>query len=731
MTCASCVTRVEKSIKRVEGVENAEVNLATERARVTFSKKDSEPDLVITAIENAGYSAATVVIKSKIEDAKDKDRKKSKVAAEKHRLYIAIILSLPLVLPMLGNPFGYHWMPPAWLQFILATPVQFWLGARFYVAGWKAVKARSGNMDLLVALGTTAAYGLSLYYLVQSWRLGMTAHDQMNHLYFESSAVVITLVLLGKYLESRAKRQTTDAIDALQALRPDTARVRRNGTELEVNIDQIKVKDIVVVKPGERVAVDGILKEGISQVDESLLTGESLPITKNPGDVITGGSINGDGLIAIETTAIGHESILARMIRMVEDAQSAKAPIQRIVDRVSEVFVPVVLVISFATLLFWGLTNGDWEIAIINAVAVLVIACPCALGLATPTSIMVGTGQAAKAGILIKDASALETAHKIKKVAFDKTGTLTEGKPFVTGLVANGITSDQALQLAAAIQSGSEHPLAKAVLLETSKQKLTFIAAAHIKNVPGRGIEGKVDGSSVFIGTDRFMTDHQVSTKLFLDSAKRHQNLGHSVSYVGRTGDQNAVALIAFGDKIKETSANAIKTLKKLGISTIMITGDNEGSAKNVAGSIGISEIRANVLPADKLSIIQSLKSDGSVIAMVGDGINDAPALAAADVGIAMATGTDVAMHTASITLMRGDPLLIADAIDISNKTYAKIRQNLFWAFIYNIVGIPLAAAGFLSPVVAGAAMALSSVSVVSNALLLRRWKPSNHEVRT
>ena len=726
MTCASCVTRVEKSVRRIPGVENVEVNLATERARVTYKTPENGNNLVIDAIEHAGYTAALIVSRSKQQEAKDLEKRQSKVAQEKQRLIIAALLSAPLVAPMLGSIFGYHWMPPGWIQFVLATPVQFWLGRRFYLAGWKAAKAKSGNMDLLVAIGTSAAYGLSLYYLLLGWVSNASSHEQMSHLYFESSSVVITLVLLGKYLESRAKRQTTDAIDALQALRPDTARIRRNDIEIEISITDIKLKDIVIIKPGERVAVDGILRSGQSQVDESLLTGESLPVIKKIGDQVTGGSINGEGHIEVETIAIGQESVLARMIRLVENAQAGKAPIQRTVDRVSAIFVPVVLVISLATLFFWGLTNGNWEAAIINAVAVLVIACPCALGLATPTSIMVGTGQAAKAGILIKDANALEIAHKVTKVAFDKTGTLTEGKPFVTGLITKQQSSSQALLLAAAVQSGSEHPLAKAVLAEAAKHQLTFSTAKNIRNTPGRGIEGLVDGQLVLIGTEVFMREQGIETNAFLNEAKNHQRLGHSVSYVAIKGEAEAIALIAFGDKIKETSSETVNKLTNLGISSIMITGDNEGSARNVATAVGISELRFNVMPAEKLSIIEALKKEGAIIAMVGDGINDAPALAAADVGIAMATGTDVAMHTAGITLMRGNPLLIADAIDISNRTYAKIRQNLFWAFIYNVVGIPLAAAGLLSPIIAGAAMALSSVSVVSNALLLRRWKPAS-----
>jgi Cu+-exporting ATPase len=623
---------------------------------------------------------------------------------------------------MAGLLFGQHWMLPGWAQLLLATPVQFWLGARFYRAGWRALKARTGNMDLLVALGTSAAYGLSVYQLIRH-----AGHEGM-HLYFEASAAVITLVLLGKWLETRAKRQTTDAIRALNALRPDRARVRREGHDIDVALTEVKVGDLVVVRPGERVPVDGEVREGQSQVDESLITGESLPVAKQPGSRVTGGSVNAEGLLLVETRAIGAETTLSRIIRMVENAQAAKAPIQKLVDKVSAVFVPVVIVIAIATLAGWGLATGDWEQAVLNAVAVLVIACPCALGLATPTAIMAGTGVAARHGILIKDAEALEIAHRVKRVAFDKTGTLTEGKPELMAYEAADGGHDSLLSIAAGIQQGSEHPLARAVLQAAAARSISVPAMAGLRALPGRGVQASTEGSSFYLGSSRLMQELGAGLGELEAVAARHEQSGRTVSWLARerSGRRDVVGLLAFGDRPKAVAARAVARLHAQNVQTAMLTGDNRGSAEAVAQSLGIDTVRAEVLPEDKADAVRAFREDGAVVAMVGDGINDAPALAAADVGIAMSTGTDVAMHAAGITLMRGDPLLVADALDISRRTYGKIRQNLFWAFIYNIVGIPLAAFGLLSPVIAGAAMAFSSVSVVSNALLLRRWRPAS-----
>ena len=714
MTCASCVARVEKALSAVPGVGGASVNLATEVATVKADKRVAF-DVLRGAVEKAGYSVRPAP------EAALAGAVGPKPANDWWPVAVAAALSIPLVIPMIALLFGVEWMLPGWLQLALATPVQFWLGARFYRSGWNAVKARAGNMDLLVALGTSAAYGLSLYQLLVHGGHGMA------HLYFEASAVVITLVLLGKLLETRAKRQTTEAIRALNALRPETARVRRDGQDREVAVNQVVNGDWVVIRPGERVPVDGVVVEGASQVDESLITGESLPVAKHEGDKVTGGSVNAEGLLIVRTTAIGAESTLARIVRLVESAQAKKAPIQRLVDRVSEVFVPVVIGMALLTLLGWGLGTGNWEAAILNAVAVLVIACPCALGLATPTAVMAGTGVAARHGILIKDAEALEIAHKVKVVAFDKTGTLTAGKPEL--VAADAVDGDRRafLLASASIQAGSEHPLARAVLDAATRENLQPLPASLVRAIAGRGMAAVVDRRELRLGSTRLMDELKVDLRALAGRAAELQAQGRTVSWLADVTSQPALlGLLAFGDTVKPTAALAIARLRAQGVKSVLVTGDNRGSAQAVGKQLGIDEIRAEVLPEDKARIVAELKAGGVTVAMVGDGINDAPALAAADVGIAMSTGTDVAMHAAGVTLMRGNPALVADAIDISRRTYAKIRQNLFWAFIYNLVGVPLAAFGLLSPVLAGAAMAFSSVSVVANALMLRRWKGSN-----
>nr|WP_051340496.1 heavy metal translocating P-type ATPase [Azospirillum halopraeferens] len=718
MTCASCVGRVEKALKRVPGVTAAAVNLATERARVTGHGLDAAR--LVEAVESAGFGAA-------VPDEEDVAVAAPDEAAERSRrdlLHVAAagLLSLPLVAGMAGEMLGFAVMPPGWLQFLLATPVQFWLGRRFYVAGWKAVRAGTGNMDLLVALGTSAAWGLS------TWMLLTAGHGGHPPLYFETSAVLITFVLLGKWLEARAKGQTAAAIRALMDLRPDTARLRRNGTDVEVPVGRVRVGDLVVVRPGERVPVDGTVVEGSGSIDESMLTGEPLPVEKGEGAAVTGGSIDVDGLFVVRTTAVGAETMLAKIVRLVEGAQASKAPIQRTVDRVSAVFVPVVLVIAAATLAGWWLTTGHAETAIITAVSVLVIACPCALGLATPTAIMVGTGAAARHGILIKDAEALERAHAVTAVAFDKTGTLTEGKPRVTDLVpAAGETPDGLLHRAAALQQGSEHPLARAVLARAEASGTGAAGAlTDFRALAGRGVSGTVDGIPLLFGARRLMADHGLADPALEARAATLEAAGRTVSWLAATGPQARVlGLVAFGDTVKGAAREAVRALHARGIAAVMVTGDSRGAAEAVAKDLGIDRVVAEVLPGDKADVVAALKREGRVVAMVGDGINDAPALAAADVGIAMATGTDVAMHTAGVTLMRGDPVLVSGALDVSRRTYAKIRQGLFWAFIYNVIGLPLAAFGYLSPVLAGAAMALSSVSVVLNALSLRGWKPN------
>ena len=709
MTCASCVARVEKAIAKVPGVAAASVNLATERATVRAAA-NVDLEAVTRAVADAGYQARPIMEEGAEQAAP------VPILPDWWPVVIAALLSLPLMAPMIGMLFGRHWALSPLAQLALATPVQFWLGARFYVGGFKAVKARAGNMDLLVALGTSAAYGLSIYMMVTH------AGASVPHLYFEASAVVITLVLLGKWLETRAKRNTMHAIRALQALRPERARVRRDGVESDIALSAVRAGDFVVVRPGERVPVDGEVREGESHVDESLITGESLPVAKAPGERVTGGAINGDGLLVIETRAVGAETTLARIIRMVEHAQAVKAPIQRLVDKISEVFVPVVLVIAVVTLTAWGFATDDWERALLNAVAVLVIACPCALGLATPAAIMVGTGVAARHGILIKDAEALETLHKVTRVVFDKTGTLTEGRPSVTRIESPGMPEDDALRLAATAAAGSEHPLARAVAAFAKARGITVAAASAHRALAGRGIQAELNGEQIYFGNDRMMQELNIGTAHLDAVAARRRAEGRTVSWLAR--ERTLIGLIAFDDAPRALAAEAIARLHARGIYTVMLTGDHRASAERIAAVLGVDDLRAEVLPEDKVNAVNAYKADGETVAMVGDGINDAPALAAADVGIAMSSGTDVAMHTSGVTLMRSDPMRVVEAMDISSRTVRKIRQNLFWAFIYNVIGIPLAAFGMLNPVIAGAAMAMSSVSVVTNAALLRRWKP-------
>ena len=736
MTCASCVARVERALKKVPGVSGVAVNLATESARVQLAAAEplaaTEQALAVNmearlrrAVRDAGYEPRAA---STLMDAPDASR-----WAGFAPIAWGLALSAPLVLPMLGDLFGRHWMLPALWQFLLATPVQFVLGARFYKAGWHALLNLSGNMDLLVAIGTTAGWALSVW-------LWLTAEPgAMVHLYFEGSALVVTLVLLGKWLEAGAKRQTTSAIRALHALRPSIAHLIGLDGEVDVPADEVLVGDKLVVKPGERFAADGVLLEGATQVDESMLTGESLPVNKEVDSLLTAGSINGDGRVLMQVRAVGADTMLSHIIRLVEDAQAAKAPIQRLVDQVSAVFVPMVLGLALITLLGWWLSGHSFEVALINSVAVLVIACPCALGLATPAAIMAGTGVAAKYGILIKDAEALELAHKIDTVVFDKTGTLTVGKPKLLEFEGiSGQTRAEVLQLAASLQSGSEHPLARAVLAAAKADGLALLATTEVSAVPGRGMQGLVQGRQLLLGSLRWIEELQTDLGSLAASATQWQSQGATVSAlaerVAEGGSERVElrALMAFGDEPKPAARQALDALRARGLRVLMLSGDNQGAAKAMARRLGLNpeagEVMAEVLPADKAAQVLRLKEGGHRVLMVGDGVNDAPALAAADVGMAMANpdggGTDVAMHAAGMTLMRGDPLLVAAALDISARTVRKIRQNLFWAFAYNVAGIPLAALGFLNPVFAGAAMAMSSVSVMANALLLKRWKP-------
>ena len=754
MTCASCVSRVEKALLRVPGVLQASVNLATNTASLKRLAGTAGDAALTQAVQRAGYQAGVV------DEADDTPRVHK--GDEGWRVALAALLSAPLVLPMLGDLIGRHWMLPALWQWSLATPVLFWLGGRFFRAGWAALRAGAGNMDLLVATGTSAAYGLSLAMWAQQ-------PDGMPHLYFESAAVVVTLVLFGKWLEARAKRQTLSALTALRALRPDTARVRRDGQDLSLPVSQVQTGDLVVVRPGEGLPTDGVVVEGRSHLDESLLTGESLPVARQPGDRVTGGAINGEGLLLVRTTAVGGASMLSRIVGLVESAQAKKAPIQQTVDQVAAVFVPAVGAVALVTLLSWGLLRGDWAAALIHAVSVLVIACPCALGLATPATLMVGTGLAARRGILVRDPQALELMRQVAVLAFDKTGTLTEGKPTLTGaLPAAALVDEQAsagpdsagrarlLALAGALQAGSEHPLARAVLQAAQADGVTPAMATAVEAVPGRGISGQVDGRLLKLGSSVWLAELGAADPALAVQAAAWAAEGRSVSWLmdagpapaptaaGRTASAQAptptpmaspatavLGLLAFGDQAKPGAAAAIAALKREGLRVVLLSGDNRGAAEALARQVGITEVKAEVLPADKARAVQALRDGlqpGQRVAMVGDGVNDAPALAAADVGLAMTHsdggGTDVAMHSAGMTLLRGDPALVVEALLLSRAISRRIRQNLFWAFAYNVVGIPLAAFGLLSPVMAGGAMALSSVSVVSNALLLARWKP-------
>ncbi|MEW5887351.1 MAG: heavy metal translocating P-type ATPase [Pseudomonadota bacterium] len=760
MTCASCVSRVERALAKVPGVQEVSVNLATETVRVRAAAPmqgaadgagapaqgaaamgadvgtgADEATLwharLQRAVRDAGYEPVPLAQATDADPALDR---LWGVRRDFWPVLLAIVLTLPLALPMVGKLWGEHWMlGPLW-QFMLATPVQFVLGARFYRAGWHAIRAGSGNMELLVAIGTTAAWGMS------TWLWWRAEPGSMVPLYYEAAAVIITLVLLGKWLEARAKRQTTSAIRALQALRPEVAHLLPDGVRREqlqdVPVAELLPGDRLLVRPGERLPADGVIEQGQTQIDESMLTGEPLPVLRLVGDTVTGGSLNGDGAIELRVTAVGTQSVLQRIIALVQDAQAVKPPVQRQVDRVAAVFVPVVLLVALATFaLWWGWQQAPFEQALLAAVAVLVIACPCALGLATPTAIMAGTGVAAQHGILIKDPEALEAARRVDTVAFDKTGTLTLGQPVLRHLLpAAGVDGAAALQAAAALQRHSEHPLARAVLQAAQAQQELqghgAQQAQQVQAVPGRGCHGEVQGTALYLGSWDWLQELGADLRGWQEQAEAWASQGCSVSVLAQQQGWQPLALLAFADQPKPGSAQAIAELRALGLRVLMISGDNQRAAEAMARRLGLEaagEVRAQVLPGDKARLVAELKAQGRVVAMVGDGVNDAPALAAADVGLAMSHaqgGSDVALHAAGITLMRGEPLLVAAALDISRRTVAKIRQNLFWAFIYNTVGIPLAALGLLSPVLAGAAMALSSVSVVSNTLLLKRWRP-------
>jgi Cu+-exporting ATPase len=718
MTCSACAYRIEKALMGVSGVIEANVNLVLERADIKTVSGQTDLRDLNEAVEKAGFDA---VLDSESDGrtaggTKLHSAEQAQLRRDAYVLMVSSALTLPLVLQMLSMFVGWTFHLSVWVELLLVTPVQFVIGARFYRAAASAIRAGSGNMDVLIVLGTTTAYLYSLYLLIS---LGPAAEGQ---LYFEASAVIITLVLFGKLLEARAKRGTTTAIRALMKLRPQVAHVLRNETEVELPVAEVQVGDLVIVRPGERLPVDGEVAGGESEVDESLITGESMPVDKRSGDLVTGGAINGTGLLTIQTVAVGKDSTLSKIIRLVENAQAGKAPVQRLVDRISEVFVPVVIAIALLSFASWMFISGNLEQSLIAAVSVLVIACPCALGLATPTAIMVGTGVAARFGILIKDVESLERAHKIDAVVFDKTGTLTEGHPEVVASFVVSGNEAELLLAAASLQQGSEHPLAHAVLRAASKSALELSTIDEFRSHTGRGVSGRIGGAQVLVGNQFFMADNGFETPVSESPTESWENEGKTVIWVARSGE--LLGALALADPLRLESGAAILELKSLGVRTLLISGDSERVSKEIGRQVGVDITKGGVKPNDKALEVDTLKSQGYCVGMIGDGVNDAPALAAADVGIAIGTGSDVAMETASITLMRPDPSLVAASISVSRATWNKIRQNLFWAFIYNVIGIPLAAVGFLSPTLAGAAMAVSSVSVVTNSLFLKRWTP-------
>jgi len=711
MTCAACSVRLEKVLNRQPGMQ-ANVNLASERARVRLADGADEA-AVVAAVARAGFSAALV-------DSQTREREKAEklrvYRSEVRRFWISVALTLPLVGQMLFmfGEHGHMYELPRWLQLALATPVQFWIGWRFYDGAYKTLRGGGANMDVLVALGTSMAWGFSTV---------VTLFGLDQHVYYEAGAAVITLVLLGKLLEARAKARTSEAIESLIRLQPKTARIERDGQWMEMPVEALMPGDIFLVRPGESVPVDGEVIDGESSVNEAMLTGESMPVGKRADDKVFSATTNGQGALRCRATGVGEHTLLAGIIRLVGEAQGSKAPVQRLADRISAIFVPVVCVIALLTFIGWWGYSGEFAEALVNAVAVLVIACPCALGLATPTAIMVGTGQGARAGILVKNAEALERAERIKILALDKTGTLTCGRPQVTDVVPRGLGRDEALRLAAALEQNSEHPLARAIVAESAAAQGQDLSATvnlkkvqNFKALPGHGIEGEIEGRLLRLGSPAWLGVEADPVVCGLQQAGK--------TVVALADGDRVLALLAIADALRPSSRAAVARLRQRGIRVVMLTGDNAATAAAIAAEAGIAEFLAGILPGDKAAAIAELKAGGALVAMVGDGINDAPALAAADVSFAIGAGSDAAIEAADLTLIRSDLLGVADAIDLSAATLGKIRQNLFFAFIYNVLGIPLAAAGLLNPVVAGAAMAMSSVSVVSNSLLLKRWRP-------
>lgn len=722
MTCAACANRIEKGLNKLPGVTNATVNFAMETARVEYSPSDVSVSDMQNKVQQLGYKA---ILKTGNEAAHDHRAKE--VQHQKRKLLFSAILSLPLLWSMVGHFSFTSWiyMPEIlmnpWLQLLLATPVQFYVGRQFYVGAYKALRNGSANMDVLVSLGTSAAYFYSLY-LTIAWYVGGGGAHHGPSLYYETSAVLITLVIMGKLFESLAKGRSSEAIKSLMGLQAKTALVVRNGQEISVPVEEVIAGDIVLVRPGDKVPVDGEVMEGVSSVDESMLTGESIPVEKKPGDAVIGATINKNGMLKIKATKVGKETALAQIIKVVEEAQGSKAPIQRVADVISGIFVPIVVGVAAAAFLIWYffVTPGDFAGALEKAIAILVIACPCALGLATPTSIMAGSGRAAELGILFKGGEHLEQTHKIDAIILDKTGTVTKGKPELTDVLAEGDEAEF-LRLVGAAEKNSEHPLAEAIVAGIREKGIELPATEAFEAIPGYGIKAVVEGKELMIGTRRLMETFNVDAKQAYAAMSRLEEEGKTAMLVAV--NKRYRGMVAVADTIKETSKDAVARLKAMGIQVIMITGDNERTAKAIAAQVGIDHVLAEVLPEGKAEEVRKLQAQGKKVAMVGDGINDAPALATADIGMAIGTGTDIAMEAADVTLMRGDLSSIPDAIYMSRKTMSNIKQNLFWALGYNTLGIPIAAVGLLAPWVAGAAMALSSVSVVLNALRLQRVK--------
>lgn len=727
MTCANCSSRVERMLAKAPGVTSANVNLTTEQATVEHDDTVSMPDL-IQVVEKAGYGAVPAADVSREEIKKEKA---SEMKSLKRDFIISAILTIPLVVGMIFSMLGFHgpvvsFLHNPWVQLILATPVQFVIGARFYRNAWHALRGGGTNMDVLVSIGTTSAYLLSIY----NGFFSPMAGGHMPDLYFESSMTVITLILLGKYMEARAKGKTSEAIDKLLKLSPKTARIIRDGAEVEIPIEEVKVGDTVVVRPGEKIPVDGTITEGNTSIDESMLTGESLPIDKSVGDDVVGASINKTGAFRFTVTRVGNNTVLAQIVKSMEDAQSQKAPIQGVADKVTVFFVPAVLVIACITLVAWLISGAPFSDSLIHAVSVLVIACPCALGLATPTAIMVGTGKAAEYGVLVKGGEALESTGKITTVLLDKTGTITEGKPVITDVSAPQNT-EEVLRLAGAAEALSEHPLGQAIAKGAAEKLGTLPTATDFTSITGRGISATVENHQILVGTRTLLKESGVDYESAEEKANALEKQGKTAMFVAIDG--KIAGIIAVADTVKPSSKEAIHIMQdQMGLEVMMITGDNVYTAVAIAKQVGIEHVLAEVLPDEKAKKVEGVRKNGiegkrpenQCVAMVGDGINDAPALVTADVGMAMGTGTDIAMEAADITLMNGDLTTIPKAILISKRTLRKIKQNLFWAFIYNIIGIPFAALGFLSPALAGAAMAFSSVSVVTNSLTLKNYDP-------